>query len=287
MIRIGPAGWAYKDWSGIVYPAPKPRGFDPLRYWANYFNTVEINTSFYGPITAKTAAGWVEKIAHHPHFRFTAKLWQGFTHERNAGNEDERLVKDGLAPLLEAGRLGAVLMQFPWSYRNTDENRASLTRLRERFPEYPLILEVRHASWNEPGILDLLEQLEIGMCNIDQPLFKRSIKPAAVITGTTGYVRLHGVITSTGSRKRPLPHERYDYLYPVNELDPWIDRIKAVAQGSTDTYAISNNHYLGKAAVNALEISSILKGQSVPAPPELVTHYPVLKEFTTGSPLSK
>ena len=115
MIRIGPAGWAYKDWEGIVYPKPKPRGFEPLRYLAGYFDAVEINTSYYGPISPKTAMAWIEKVAEFENFRFTGKLWRGFTHERNATSEDEQLVKAVFDVLLETSRLGAVLMQFPWS----------------------------------------------------------------------------------------------------------------------------------------------------------------------------
>jgi uncharacterized protein YecE (DUF72 family) len=280
VIRIGPAGWAYKDWAGIVYPSEKKRGFEPLQYISAYFDTVEINTSFYGPIAAKTATTWLKQVAARNEFRFTAKLWRRFTHELNAHNEDERQVKDGFAPLLEAGRLGAVLLQFPWSFRNNEEHREYLARLRDRFPEYPLVLEVRHASWNEPGILDFLESLEIALCNIDQPLFKRSIKPSAIVTAATGYIRLHGRNYQHWFSANVQSHERYDYLYPLEELDPWVDRIKEVARHSKDTYAISNNHYLGKAAVNALEISSILRGERVAAPAELVEKYPVLREFT-------
>jgi uncharacterized protein YecE (DUF72 family) len=174
LTRIGPAGWAYKDWWGIVYPSKKRRGFHELTFLASYFDTLEINVSFYRPIAAKTATTWLDRIRQNQHFRFTAKLWRGFTHDRNATAADEKEFKDGLAPLLEAGRLGALLLQFPWSFRNTDENRTYVARLHAQFSDYPLVLEVRHASWSEPGTLDLLQQMDIGLCNIDQPLFRRS-----------------------------------------------------------------------------------------------------------------
>ena len=159
---------------------------------ANYFDTIEINVSFYRPVPAKTAETWLKRIEHNARFRFTAKLWRGFTHERNATANDEREFKDGIIPLLEAERLGALLLQFPWSFRNTDENREYIARLRARSSEYPLVLEVRHGSWSKPGTLDMLEQLGIGLCNIDQPLFKRSVKSSGLATSTIGYVRLHG-----------------------------------------------------------------------------------------------
>src|SRR5215212_3404376 len=106
MIRIGTAGWQSRDWAGIVYPKPKPRGFDELSFLASFFNTVEINSSFYGPPRPKVTSAWADRVAQSPEFRFTAKLWKGFTHERNATAEDERLFKDGMDPLMKSGRLG-------------------------------------------------------------------------------------------------------------------------------------------------------------------------------------
>jgi uncharacterized protein YecE (DUF72 family) len=277
--RIGPAGWSYKDWWGIVYPAKRPRGFHELSFLAQYFDALEINVTFYRPLSAKTAAAWLEHVAKNQNFRFTAKLWRGFTHDRNATPADEQEFKEGLLPLVEAGRLGVLLLQFPWSFRNTAENRDFLARLRERFAEYPLVLEVRHASWSEPGTLDLLEQLDLGLCNIDQPLFKRSIGPAALATSGIGYIRLHGRNYQSWFTENKHVGERYDYLYSVRELEPWIDRIKTVEHTTKDTYVVTNNHYLGKAVVNAIEISSILSGEPMTAPPHLIEAYPELKDF--------
>jgi uncharacterized protein YecE (DUF72 family) len=280
--RIGPAGWSYKDWWGIVYPAQKPRGFHEASYLAKYFDTIEINVSFYRPILAKTATAWLKQVEQNENFRFTAKLWRGFTHNRDATAADEHEFKEGLTPLLEAGRFGALLLQFPWSFRNTQENREYIARLRDQFAEYPLVLEVRHASWSEPGTLDMLEQLDMGLCNIDQPLFKTSIKPSAVATSSIGYVRLHGRNYQSWFTENRHVGERYDYLYSIAELDPWLDRVKAVEHATKDIYVVTNNHFLGKAVVNALEISSILRGQPVPVPPSILAHYPELQEFAAN-----
>jgi uncharacterized protein YecE (DUF72 family) len=273
MIRVGPAGWAYKDWNGIVYPKPRPRGFDPLRYLAVYFDAIEINSSYYGPPRPSAARQWVESVAINRAFRFTAKLFHSFTHERKPAPTDERDFKDGIAPLMEAGLFGALLLQFPWSFKDTPENREYLVHLCRRFAEYPLVLEVRHASWNDPQILDFLEDLEIGLCNIDQPLFKRSIRPGAEVTSSVGYVRLHGRNYKNWFSEKADVRERYDYLYPPDELDPWIDRIRVIDGRARDTYIMSNNHNVGKAATNALQVMSILKGEPVLAPKLLVRHY--------------
>src|SRR5438067_11758747 len=126
MIRFGPAGFLYKDWAGIVYPEPKPKGFDPLAYIAAFFEAVEINSSYYCPPASKTAASWSRRVADNPDFRFTAKMWQRFTHHRkNAWTRDEvGEVRAGFDVLMNEDRLGAVLLQFPWSFRRTDENSA-------------------------------------------------------------------------------------------------------------------------------------------------------------------
>jgi uncharacterized protein YecE (DUF72 family) len=265
-----------------VYPAQKPRGFHEASYLAKYFDTIEINVSFYRPILAKTADAWLQQVQQNENFRFTAKLWRGFTHDRNATAADEKEFKEGVTPLLEAGRLGALLLQFPWSFRNTQENREYITRLRGQFSEYPLVLEVRHASWSEPGTLDMLEQLDLGLCNIDQPLFKTSLKPSAVATSSIGYVRLHGRNYQSWFTENRHVGERYDYLYSVAELDPWLDRVKTVEGATEDVYVVTNNHFLGKAVVNALEIASILRGQPVSVPPPLLAHYPELQEFAAN-----
>lgn len=278
MIRFGTAGWAYKDWAGIVYPARRSRGFHEAAHLARYIDVVEINVSFYRPVAAATAAGWVEKVAANRRFRFTAKLWRGFTHERDASEADARLVDEGLGPLAEAGRLGALLMQFPFSFHRTAENRDHLRRLAERFGAYPLVLEVRHASWNDDEVLAELRRAGIGLCNIDQPLFRNAVAPAAEATSTIGYVRLHGRNAEHWWAREASAAERYDYLYSREELEPWAGRILDVAAATGDVYVVANNHFRGQALVNALELQARVRGEPVAAPPELVAAYPRLRD---------
>jgi uncharacterized protein YecE (DUF72 family) len=290
MIRVGPAGWAYKDWSGIVYPKSKRRGFDPLRYLAEYFDTIEINSSFYGPPRPATAKKWAESVAKNDNFRFTAKLFQSFTHPRNPAPQDEKEFKDGVAPLIEANLLGALLIQFPWSFKNDAEARTYLIALCRAFREFPLVVEVRHSSWIEPSVLDLFGDLGVGICNIDQPLFHRSVKPDVLVTSTVGYVRLHGRNYKQWFSPTANVGDRYDHLYSTDELTPWLHRIKQISEDAKETYVVANNHNIGKGPVNALEIAALLDGQRVPAPPTLIAHYPelaaVLDELPPRTPSS-
>jgi uncharacterized protein YecE (DUF72 family) len=129
VIRVGTAGWNYRDWNGIVYPKPKPRGFDELTYISGYFDVVEINSSYYGPPRPDSAKKWIESISANPRFQFTAKLFHAFTHERQPAPNDEKEFKEGIAPIAEAGRLGSLLLQFPWSFKFSPENRQYLVAL--------------------------------------------------------------------------------------------------------------------------------------------------------------
>jgi uncharacterized protein YecE (DUF72 family) len=283
VVRVGPAGWSYADWKGIVYPKDAGSKFDELAYLARYFDVIEINSSFYRPPSEKTSNSWVRRVAFNNKFKFTAKLYEVFTHKRDKSTaEDESNYRSGIDPLAEAGKLGAILIQFPWSFKNTAEDRQYLDSLTRRFGEYPLVVEVRHASWNTSEVYQWFEERGIGFCNIDQPLFTRSIKPSALTTSGVGYVRLHGrnyqswfAEFSDDSRARA---ERYNYLYPRRELEPWVDNIKKVASQSMETYVITNNHFQGKGVVNALEIEYELTGHQRPGPPSLFDAYPRLKD---------
>jgi uncharacterized protein YecE (DUF72 family) len=305
-VRIGPAGWSYADWAGCVYPAPRPKNFHEATYLAQFFDTIEINTSFYAPLRADHARQWMDRVAANPHFRFTAKLWQKFTHDTfspTAGSvapgpaawsaatpsvtsEDERAVRAGFDVLHKAGKLGAVLLQFPFSFHRTGESTAYLTALLKRFADYPLAVEVRHASWNDPEVFALLREHRAAFCNIDQPVIGRSLGPSAESTSPIGYIRLHGRRYDTWFSDDPgVPqHERYNYLYSAKELTPWAGRIRNVAEKTRDVFVVTNNHYLGKAVVNALQLLSLLRGSKVAVPEPLRQHYPELEAIASEPP---
>ncbi len=277
MIRFGPAGWDYKDWRGIVYPRPAPRGFDPLAYLARFFGVVEVNSSFYRPLAAKVARDWCRRVAASRDFRFTAKLWQRFTHERESPftAEEVELAREGLDALAGEGRLGAVLLQFPWSFKRDEASREWLRDVVRALSGLPLVLEVRHASWNVPELYESLAEQGIGFVNVDQPLFRNSMKPSAVATAKVGYIRVHGRNYRDWFREKAGRDARYDYLYSAAELEPWADRAKSLAEEgrAKDIYVVTNNHFRGQAPANALMLESMVEGGKVPAPPGLVETY--------------
>lgn len=189
---------------------------------------------------------------------------------------EERAVREALAPLADEGVLGTLLLQFPWSFKNDRESKSYLVRLLDRLRDYPLVVEVRHASWNVSDFYDELSHRGVGFCNVDQPLIGRSLAPSDKTTGPVGYVRLHGRNYQDWFREGAGRDARYDYLYSEEELDPWLERILEVSDGASETYVITNNHFRGQAVVNALQIRSRLEGRKVSAPASLVARYPVL-----------
>jgi len=289
-IRIGTAGWSYKDWEGIFYPpGMKQRRIHPLEYLARFFDTAEINTSFYGPLRAELAKLWCRRVAAvNARFTFTAKLYRAFTHSPIAvmeptsaatirpTDQDEMATREGLDALANEGRLGALLIQFPVSFKNTSLNREYLDRLLRQFIEYPRVVEVRDSSWNNAEALASFAQKNVGFCNIDQPVMGRSLGATQHVTAPIAYVRLHGRNYDQwfDADNR---NDRYNYLYKTRELEDWKERIENVAERAQTTYVITNNHFESKAGVNALELKAMISGQRVMAPPTLVQKYPELR----------
>lgn len=270
-VRVGPAGWSYTDWEGTVYPKHGSK-FDQLAYLASFFDTIEINSPFYRIPPPTHAKSWVRRVGSNPDFRFTTKVFRGFTHEKaSLTPEDVRAFRIYLDPLMEAGRLGALLLQFPWSFKNSDESRAKLEQLFQAFDEYPKALEVRHASFQNDEFLRFLDDHRVGFVNVDQPLFHDSVKPSDAVTGPVAYARFHG-----RNYEKWFAHEesweRYNYLYSKDELNPWVERIENMA-GKQDTYVITNNHFRGQAIVNATELKESL-GQGGKVPPQVKEAYP-------------
>ncbi len=136
----------------------------------------------------------------------------------------------------------------------------------------------------DPAVLDLLGELGVGICNIDQPIFHKSVRPSALVTSTVGYVRLHGRNYKQWFSPTANVRDRYDHLYSTKELDPWLYRIRKISEDAEETYVVANNHNLGKGPVNALEISALLNGASVPAPPTLLAHYAELRDVLDELP---
>jgi uncharacterized protein YecE (DUF72 family) len=280
-LRIGTAGWSYPHWQGLVFPKTTWPGFHPLELLARQTDVVEINSSFYQPLKPEVVKLWIRKTQSNPRFQFTAKLHQHFTHGRALDEAEIATFKDGVRPLLQAKKLGALLMQFPWSFRFTAENREFFIKLRRAFHDFPLVAEMRHASWMAEEAIGTFQDYRVGFCNIDQPEYTSAMPPTAYLTSNIGYVRLHGrnPKNSLGGYDRsgqtPVRLRQHDYLYSEAELEEWTKRIERIHRYAESTFVIFNNDAAGKSVVNALQLQSMIAGPGVAAPQELRRRYPL------------
>lgn len=274
-MRVGTSGWSYPpntgpgSWTGVFYPLTKT---DELKFYSRYFNTVEINSTFYRPAVRKTAESWVKRTPED--FEFTVKAWQQFTHtkgEWTAGNVEE--FKAGTVPLVEAGKLGCILFQFPASFKHTPETLERLKELLGHFEDYPKVVELRHRSWED---VDLTTPTAF----IDEPKFKDSIRQdIGEVRGPIIYWRFHGRTFDKWWRHEHR-NERYDYLYTPEEIQPYAIRLKSVLENKDiqRAYVFFNNHPNAKAVANAVMMRAQL-GMPVKAelPDRFVETFPSLK----------
>ena len=274
-VLVGVAGWSYDDWNDVVYPA---RCRDKLAFMADFLDCVEINSSFYRPFTPRVAEKWLKDVSRNDRFQFTAKVWQRFTHEVDkpytASELDQYLA--GTSVLKNGGRLLALLLQFPFYFGDSPENRDLLRRLAADLKEYRRVLEVRHVSWGEPEALEFVESLGLNVACLDMPLSKASFREFAVATGDLGYLRLHGRNSKAWFSKNAGRDDKYNYLYNDDEMSGILERIKRLREGADAVVVVWNNHFRGKAAVNAFQTLSGILGGKVAVPEPLQAAYPQL-----------
>jgi uncharacterized protein YecE (DUF72 family) len=298
-IRVGTSGWSYPSgkgtWNGIFYPIPPGRrsraggGFDELTFYAEHFDTVEINSTFYRVPAASAAKGWVDRTP--KDFEFSLKLFQKFTHPRmfekatgkNPGDlagKDVDEFRAGIDPIASAGKLGALLAQFPASFKNDDESRAHLEWLLRQFRDYQVALELRHRSWSDQpeDTLQLLDTFGAAWTQIDEPKFRLSIRQDLLPNVRTFYyLRLHGRNAAQWWNHEQ-SEDRYNYLYSASELKPIADAARQASREVKKAYLYANNHFSAKSVANAAILKHDL-GQPLPGeyPPEFVDRYPDLK----------
>lgn len=264
MLYLGTSGFSYADWKGRFYPAGLSSR-DMLAFYSRTFTSCEINATYYRLPEAANIAAMVKKSA--GKVRFVVKAHQSMTHQRTAGSAEYRAFDAGLRPLQEAGVLGAVLAQFPYSFPNQLANRGYLADLKERLPrQVDLVVEFRHRSWDKPEVLTFLAESGMGIVNVDEPDLKGLLPPASQVSGRVGYVRFHGRNREKWFKKEAQTWERYDYLYTEDELREWVPRIREVSQQAENTFVFFNNHWQSQAVTNARQMAKLL-GQPLPEVP--------------------
>ena len=304
-IRVGTSGWNYPSgrgtWNGVFYPTGrgKSRGkgkFDELAFYAEHFDTVEINSSFYRVPAAATTSGWAARTP--ASFEFSLKLYQKFTHPEmfhkatgddpwNLGDKDVDEFRRAIDPLAAAGKLGALLAQFPASFKNTERGRSYLVDLLRAFGDYRLAVELRHRSWSDAfgETLDLLNDADAAWVQIDEPKFRFSIRQNA-LPNVTGfyYMRLHGRNAAQWWR-HDKTEDRYNYLYSNDELKEFSETAKAAKELVRKAYLYTTNHFAAQSVVNAVMLKAQL-GEPIAGdyPAALVDRYPEIRNLVRARP---
>lgn len=315
-LRIGTSGWNYPTgkgtWNGIFYPATRSKkagtaGFDELGFYAEHFDTVEVNSTFYGQPRAEVTAGWAARTP--PGFEFSLKLYQKFTHPKMfreaalksaPGSEGALLdllaqinrsdlddFRAGIDPLASAGKLGALLAQFPPSFKDSPASRDYLSRLLRVFGEYGVAVELRHRSWSDVfgDTLALLNGFNAAWVQIDEPKFQFSIRQNYLpnIKGFY-YMRLHGRNVAQWWR-HDKSEDRYNYLYSGEELKEFAETAGAARELVKKAYLYTNNHFSAKSVVNAVMLKAQL-GEPIEGeyPPQFVDRYPEIRDLVTTRP---
>ena len=307
-IRIGTSGWNYPTgagtWNGIFYPraGQRPRGrgkFDELRYYAEHFDTVEVNSSFYRIPSVATTTSWAKRTPEG--FEFALKLFQKFTHPEmfhkatgddplDLGKKDVDEFRAAIDPLASAGKLGVLLAQFPASFKNEPDSRGYVEWLLEQFREYDVAVELRHKSWSDQpaDTMALLSEFGAAWTQIDEPKFKLSIRQNLLPNVKTFYyLRLHGR-NAAQWWSHEKSEDRYNYLYSAKELEPFADAVKeATRREVKKAYLYANNHFSAKSVANAAILKHQL-GQDLPGeyPEEMIERYPDLKGLVKILPVT-
>jgi uncharacterized protein YecE (DUF72 family) len=277
-VYIGIAGWSYEDWKGIVYTDRKT---DQLEFVSRFVDCVEINSTFYRPPFEKTTESWRKRTEAKSGFFFTAKLHKDFTHEGKIDAEMVRHFHKGFEPLLNAGKLKHLLVQFRYDFDDTDEHRRHIARIIDSFSDaFSIAVEVRHKSWENPDALEFLGQKGVTVCNLDYPTTGNSFNPRLCTVGADGYFRMHGRNFEKWFSKAGRD-ETYDYYYKPNELSQIKSTMDELAKAFESLTVIMNNHYRGAELANALELKAMLTNTKVAVPAGLLKTYPDLERIAT------
>lgn len=257
-LHVGTCGFSYRDWIGPFYPKGIA-SLDMLPYYAERFDAVEIDSTYYAIPKPQLFAGMDKRTP--AHFRFTVKAPGSLTHipaDAQPAADEPGLFAAALEPIVASGKLAAVLAQFPNSFHAGADAYRRLEQLRAAWPAIDLIAEFRHRSWQSDETLQRLHELGIGWCNVDEPRFQSLLRPGAEVTSPIGYIRFHGRNYAQWWKQERSSAERYDYSYAPHELTEWLPRIAAVEEQARDTYVFFNNHRLGKAPANARQLRDML-----------------------------
>jgi uncharacterized protein YecE (DUF72 family) len=297
-ILVGTCSWTERSLvtSGRFYPPELKSAEERLRFYAEQFPIVEVDSTYYGLPSERNAALWVERTPEE--FIFDIKAFALFTQHPTPVDSLPKDVREALPaalhskrniyyrdippevrdelwqrfasallPLDSAGKLGVVLFQFPPWFMPGHESRAYVLEAQERLPQYRVAVEFRNNRWlsdlNRDRTLDFLRQNRLPFVCVDEPQgLMNSVPPVAEATAEIGLVRFHGRNREMWAKKGATTGERFDYLYSEQELAEWLPAIERLAGETRELHLLMNNCVQDKAVVNARQLALMVEGHS-------------------------
>jgi uncharacterized protein YecE (DUF72 family) len=254
MLYLGTSGFSYNDWVGEFYPRGLSRR-DWLGYYAREFNALELNSTYYAIPKPSVLEAMIHKTGEG--FLFSVKANQEMTHQRQQDNKVFTAFVNMLQPFINAGKLGCVLAQFPFSFGASRPNFYYLALFREWLKDIPLVVEFRNVQWLKPEVFDWLRKHNLGFCCVDEPQLPKLLPPLAEVTSDIGYVRFHGRNVAKWWQHQHA-YERYDYTYSAEELREWLSRIGKLNSLAEKTFIFANNHWRGQSVSTIRQLRMML-----------------------------
>ena len=281
-IHVGMGGWDLEPFHKLFYPPKPKKGFRKLEYYSQFFDSVEVNSTFYNTsLSAEHARRWLDDVSVNKRFEFTVKLYRGFTHTFDATKNDVRAVRTILEPLAVVDRLGGLVIQFPSSFANTKERRLYLMQLSKVFQPYRLFVEVRHNSWNSPLMWNFFQENKMHLVNVDLPPLKNHMPLTALAWDGAAYFRMMG--RNTENWYNAGQGDRYHYYYSQGELERLLSLIEHVRIASHSTYVVFHNDPDANSLVNGFQVRHMIRQrQRVLVPQNLIRAFPALKEISAS-----
>lgn len=282
-LHVGMGGWDLPPFEKVFYP-PTERGFRKLHYYAQFFDSVEVNATFYNSaFSPEQVRRWLEDVASNPRFMFTVKLFRGFTHTYDGRREDYLAVLRTLDILRREGRLGGLVMQFPVSFVNGEDQRRYLADLSRAFSAFRIFAEVRHNSWYSPLMLNFFQETGLHLVNVDLPQIRRHMPFTSEAWGGAAYVRLMGRNAYAWEHPQRGPaesrsetQERYFYLYPPSELDAIAESVRSLRQRGNETFVVFHNDPEAQSLLNGFQFRHMMTRRKVLVPDRLLKRFPGL-----------
>lgn len=280
-VFVGMGGWDLPPFHKYFYPPKSKKGFRKLEYYSQFFDSVEINVTFYNTaLTADHARQWLNDVAVNKDFVFTVKLFQGFTHTFGATNDDVRAIHRLLEPIAAAGKLGGLVMQFPYSFTNMQERRNYLVHLSRVFYPYRKFVELRHVSWNTPLVHNLFQENNLHLVNVDLPSMRLHMPFTSLAWNGAAYFRMMG--RNVRAWNRPDLGERYNYYYNEKELADLLGRMKKMKEQSNTVFVVFHNDPEANSLVNGFQLRHLIRKPPVLVPQGMIQAFPELKGISSS-----